>query len=88
MDWLKSIRAVCEKTRALSGRPLPSSLPLLLRRNKGFRGANWEGRKGVSVGGLRHTGTFRGQRCELTDWTRVYVLTEVERMATIQMDDI
>lgn len=34
MDWLKSLRAVCEKTGALSVRPLPSSLALLLRRNK------------------------------------------------------
>lgn len=72
MDWLKSIRAVCEKTRALSVRPLPSSLPLLLRRNKGFRGANWEGRKGISVGGLIHTENISGQRCELTEWIRVF----------------
>lgn len=51
MDWLKSIKAVCLKTRVLSVRPLPSSLRLLLRRNKGFRGANWEGRKAIGVWG-------------------------------------
>lgn len=70
MDWLKRIRAVCEKARALSVRPLPSSLPLLLRRNKGFRGAKWEGRKGISVGGLIRTEDISGQRCELTEWIR------------------